>query len=73
MEIAMTVALEVDPSAIGSYPLVRTGIADWILRAAAALRDLGPYAAIEFLLPGGGLSSYSCHGSIGVTRNRPQQ
>jgi hypothetical protein len=55
MEIAMTVALEVDPSAIGSYPLVRTGIADWILRAAAALRDLGPYATIEFLLPGGSL------------------
>jgi len=55
MEITMTVALEVDPSTISSYALVRTGIADWILRAAAALRDLGPYAAIELLLPGGSL------------------
>ena len=55
MEITMTAALEVDPSTISSYALVRTGIADWILRAAAALRDLGPYAAIELLLPGGSL------------------
>jgi len=56
MEITMTVALEVDPSTIGSYALVRPGsIVDWILRAAAALRDLGPYAAIELLLPGGSL------------------
>ena len=55
MEITMTVAVEVDPSTISSYALVRTGIADWILRAAAALRDLGPYAAIELLLPGGSL------------------
>jgi len=72
MELTMTVALEVDPSTISRYALVRTGIEDWILRAAAALRDLGPYAAIELLLPGG-LSSYFCYGSIDVTRNRPLQ
>jgi hypothetical protein len=35
--------------------LSRIGLAGWAVRAAAGLRDIGPYAAIEILLPGGSL------------------
>lgn len=35
--------------------LSRIGLAGWIVRAAAGLRGIGPYAAIEILLPGGSL------------------
>jgi hypothetical protein len=31
------------------------GLAGWAARAAAGLREIGPYAAIELLLPGGSL------------------
>ena len=33
----------------------RIGLAGWAVRAAAGLREIGPYAAIEILLPGGSL------------------
>jgi hypothetical protein len=33
----------------------RSRLADWITRIGAILRQLGPYAAIEILLPGGTL------------------
>ena len=31
------------------------GIAGWLARGLAGLRELGPYAAIELVLPGGSL------------------
>ena len=33
----------------------RGRLADWVARAVAILRNLGPYAAIELILPGGTL------------------
>ncbi len=31
------------------------GVRGWILKAMAIMRELGPYAAIELVLPGGSL------------------
>jgi hypothetical protein len=33
----------------------RIGLAGWLTRAGALLREIGPYAAIEIILPGGTL------------------
>jgi len=38
-------------------PAIRGSFGDWIGRIAAVLRDLGPYVAIELLLPGGSLTA----------------
>jgi hypothetical protein len=35
--------------------VARFGFADWLARGSAAMRVVGPYAAIEILLPGGTL------------------
>jgi hypothetical protein len=36
-------------------PFIPDGVDTWVSRIAGYLRDLGPYAAIELLLPGGSL------------------
>jgi hypothetical protein len=41
---------------------------NWIIRLASALRALGPYAAIELLLPGGSLIALT----VWVIRHRSQ-
>ncbi len=34
------------------------GLADWLARGVVAIRAIGPYAAIEILLPGGTLLAF---------------
>jgi hypothetical protein len=36
-------------------PLAQVGLSDWLARGLVALRAVGPYAAIEIILPGGTL------------------
>jgi hypothetical protein len=40
---------------IGRWPLGNRTVADWAPRVVASLKELGPYALIELLLPGGSL------------------
>jgi hypothetical protein len=35
--------------------MAQVGVADWLARGIAAVRAIGPYAAIEIILPGGTL------------------
>jgi hypothetical protein len=38
--------------------LANVGLADWLARGIAAVRAIGPYAAIEIILPGGTLLAF---------------
>jgi hypothetical protein len=38
--------------------LAQVGFADWLARGVVAVRAIGPYAAIELLLPGGTLFAF---------------
>jgi len=51
----MSVPAEFAARLIAERVRVGTGITAWIGRLAALLRTLGPYAAIELILPGGSL------------------
>ena len=43
----------------GQLPLFRVNLDRWIGRIAALVRELGPYAVIELVLPGGSLFALS--------------
>jgi hypothetical protein len=51
----MTAIAQVAPIAGLKPAPTRSRVADWAARIGAILRQLGPYAAIEILLPGGTL------------------
>jgi hypothetical protein len=51
----MTAIAQVAPIAGRELAATRSRVAAWIARIGAILRQLGPYAAIELLLPGGTL------------------
>jgi hypothetical protein len=51
----MTAIAQVAPIAGPEFAPTRARLAAWIARIGAILRQLGPYAAIEILLPGGTL------------------
>ncbi len=42
------------------------GLADWLARGVVAVRAIGPYAAIEILLPGGTLLAFSSGYTVGA-------
>jgi hypothetical protein len=51
----MTAIAQVAPLAGIEFAANRSRLAAWIARIGTILRELGPYAAIEILLPGGTL------------------
>ena len=51
----MTAIAQVAPIAGAEITSIRSRLAAWMARLGAILRQLGPYAAIEILLPGGTL------------------